>query len=64
MCKTVGKWVVSQLCNFDFIKAKVDKHFSSSTLPIICTMANSNTQGNQKIIFKMLLQGAIFQFTH
>ncbi len=34
MCKTIGKWLVSQLGNFHFIKAKVDKHFSPSTLPI------------------------------
>jgi hypothetical protein len=27
--------------NFDFIKAKVENHLSSSMLPTICTMANS-----------------------
>ncbi len=41
MHTTIGRWVVSLLRNFDFIKARVEKHFSSSTLPIMCTMANS-----------------------
>jgi hypothetical protein len=32
---------VSLLQSFDFIKARVEKKFSSFTLPIMCTMANS-----------------------
>ncbi len=41
MRTTIGRWVVSLLRSFDFIKARVEKHFSSSTLPIMCTMVNS-----------------------
>jgi hypothetical protein len=41
MCTTSGRWVVNLFQSFDFIKAKVDKHFSSSTLPTTYTMANS-----------------------
>jgi hypothetical protein len=41
MYTTIGKWVMSLLCNFNFIKTKVKKHLSSSTLLIIYTMANS-----------------------
>jgi len=40
MCTTNGKWVVSLLQSIDFIKAKVKKQRSSSTLPITCTIAN------------------------
>jgi hypothetical protein len=32
---------VSLLWSFDLVKAKVEKHFSSSMLPIIYTMASS-----------------------
>ncbi len=38
---TSGRWVVSLFQSFDFIKANVKKHLSSSTLPTICTIANS-----------------------
>jgi hypothetical protein len=41
MRTTIGRWVMNLLRSFDFIKAKVEKHLSSSTLPIICTMTNS-----------------------
>jgi len=41
MCTINERWVVSLLWNVDFIKAKIMKHFSSSTLPTIYTMANS-----------------------
>jgi hypothetical protein len=40
MCTTSGRWVVSLFRSFDFIKAKVEKHLSSSMLPTIYTMAN------------------------
>jgi len=33
--------VMSLLQKFDFIKAEVEKHFSSSTIPIIYNMASS-----------------------
>ncbi len=41
MGTTIGRWVVSLLWSFDLVKAKVEKHLSSSMLPIIHTMANS-----------------------
>jgi hypothetical protein len=41
MHTTSARWVINLFRSFDFIKAKVEKHFSSSTLPTICTMANS-----------------------
>jgi hypothetical protein len=41
MRTTSGRWVVSLFSSFEFIKAKVEKHLSSSMLPTICTMANS-----------------------
>jgi hypothetical protein len=41
MHTTIGKSAMNLLRSFDFIKAKVEKHLSSSTLPIIFTMANS-----------------------
>jgi hypothetical protein len=41
MHKINDRWVVSLLWNVNFIKAKIMKHFSSSTLPTIYTMANS-----------------------
>ncbi len=37
---TNGKWVMNLLWNFDLIKTRVEKHFSSSLLPTICTMVN------------------------
>jgi len=40
--RTSARWVVNLFQNFEFIKAKVDKHISSSTLPTIYTMANSS----------------------
>jgi hypothetical protein len=40
MHATIDKWVVSLLHKFDFIETKVEKHLSSSMLPIICKMAN------------------------
>jgi hypothetical protein len=33
--------VMSLLQSFDFIKVEVEKHFSSSTIPIIYNMASS-----------------------
>ncbi len=41
MWTTSGRWVVRIFRSFDFIKAKVEKHLSSSMLPTIYTMANS-----------------------
>jgi hypothetical protein len=41
MCTTRGRWVVNLLQSFDFMKAKVKKHLSSSTLLIICAITNS-----------------------
>jgi hypothetical protein len=41
MHTTNGKWVVSLLWSLDFIKAKVEKQGSSSTLPTTCTIASS-----------------------
>jgi hypothetical protein len=41
MCTTSGRWVASLSKKIDFIRAKVEKHFSSSMLPTIYTMANS-----------------------
>ncbi len=43
MCTRSGRWVVSLFQSFDFIKAKVEKHLSSSMLPTIYTMANSTS---------------------
>jgi len=40
ICTTNGKWVMNLLRNFDFIKARIEKHFSTSMLPTICTMVN------------------------
>jgi hypothetical protein len=40
MRTTIGRWVVNLLRSFDFIKARIEKHLSSSMLHIICTMAN------------------------
>jgi hypothetical protein len=40
--RTSARWVVNLFQSFEFIKAKVDKHISSSTLPTIYTMANSS----------------------
>ncbi len=40
MCITIDKWVVNLFQSLNFIKAKVEKHFSSSTLHIIYMMAN------------------------
>ncbi len=37
---TSGKWVVSLLGSFDYIKARIEKNLSSSMLPTIYTMAN------------------------
>ncbi len=41
MCTTRGKWVMNMLWSFDFRVGNIEKHLSSLTLPIICTMANS-----------------------
>jgi hypothetical protein len=63
MHATIGKWLVSLLHKFDFIKAKVEKHLSSSMLPIIYRMANlsiSHTQGSWRVVFEMLSQGTTF----
>jgi hypothetical protein len=43
MCTTSGRWVVNLFRSFDFIKAKVKKHLSSSMLPTIYTIANSSS---------------------
>jgi hypothetical protein len=43
MHTTSGRWVVSLFQSFDFVKAKVEKHLSSSILPTICTIANSTS---------------------
>jgi hypothetical protein len=43
MRTTSGRWVMNLFQSFDFIKAKVEKHLSSSTLPTIYTMANSTS---------------------
>jgi len=40
MHTTRGRWVMNLLQSFDFMKAKVKKHMSSSTLPTICAITN------------------------
>ncbi len=40
MCTTNGKWVTNLLRNFDFIKARIEKHLSTSMLPTIYTVVN------------------------
>jgi hypothetical protein len=56
MGKFAKYWIVVQTCaqkmvgglifwSFDFIKVKVDKHLSSSTLPTMYTMANLEVKG-------------------
>jgi hypothetical protein len=58
MCTTSGKWVVSLLQSFDFIKANKKKRLSFSTLPTTCTMANSTSftysKKLQYVMHKML----------
>jgi hypothetical protein len=39
--RIVDGWVMSLLPNVNFIKARIEKHLSSSTLFITCTMVNS-----------------------
>jgi hypothetical protein len=64
MCITIDKWVVNQFQSLDFIKAKVEKHLSSSTLHIICTMANltgfTYSKKLKKQTFKILSEGTTF----
>jgi hypothetical protein len=54
MCTMSGKWVVSLLQSLDFIKAKVEKHLSSSTLPTTYTITSlANLTYSGKLVTKM-----------
>lgn len=60
---TRGKWATNMLQGFDFMQTNVEKHFSSSTLSTIYTMANLvnfTYFGNCGLIFKTLSLGATF----
>jgi hypothetical protein len=41
MRTTRSRWVMHLLQSFEFMKAKVEKHMSSSTLLTICVITNS-----------------------
>ncbi len=63
ICTTSGKWVVSILWSYNFIKTKTYKHLLSFMLFIICTMVNSinfTYLGSWKQLLKMLSWGATF----